>query len=90
MKELYLRVFGIVQGVFFRANTKKEADKLGLNGHVRNMPDGSVEIVAQGDEEALKKLVEWSSHGPEEAEVKKLEYHFREPADLFDKFEICY
>ncbi len=90
MKEIRIHVFGTVQGVFFRANTQKEAQKLGLVGYVRNLPDGSVEIVAQGDEEKLKELLEWSYHGPNEAEVKHLEFNYKDLTINTNKFEIRY
>jgi acylphosphatase len=63
-----------VQGVFFRAGTADEAKKLGLRGWVRNNPDGSVEIVAEGARTQLEKLLEWCIHGPEGAKVSGIEY----------------
>ena len=90
MKEIRIQVFGIVQGVFFRANTEKVAQKLGLNGYVKNLPDGSVEIVAQGDEDKLSKLLEWAYRGPEEAEVKHLEFSYKNPIQQFIDFKIRY
>lgn len=70
MKALNLKVTGSVQGVFFRAKTQAKAKELGLTGWVRNCEDGSVEIHAQGDEEAFKQLEEWCQHGPEAAKVE--------------------
>jgi acylphosphatase len=70
MKKLYeIRVFGKVQGVWFRKNTQAQASSLGILGFVRNEPDGSVWIHAEGDQVALEKLLKWCEKGPELAEV---------------------
>jgi acylphosphatase len=62
-------VSGTVQGVWFRANTKKEADKLGLTGWVRNLSDGRVEVMACGPKDKIAALDAWLRHGPEKAKV---------------------
>ncbi|HET8522289.1 MAG TPA: acylphosphatase [Thermomicrobiales bacterium] len=72
-QRLRIRVFGRVQGVFFRASTRREAHHLGLAGFARNEPDGSVLIEAEGDAEALARLVEWCQDGPPAAEVSRVE-----------------
>lgn len=64
-----LIVTGKVQGVFFRQSTLQEAQRLGLCGWVCNLPDGSVEIEAEGDEASLRDLVAWAQHGPPMARV---------------------
>ena len=63
------RVFGKVQGVFFRASTQKIATELGLVGYAKNRPDGSVEVLACGDKQALESLNEWLWVGPTYAKV---------------------
>lgn len=68
-RHLSIRVTGKVQGVFFRASTREEAQRLGLRGWVRNEPDGTVRIEAEGDEQALDQLVAWCQHGPAQAQV---------------------
>lgn len=73
MHQVKLRIFGKVQGVFFRASTQAKAQELGLAGWVKNEPDGSVSAVAQGDTKAVQQLVEWCHHGPEHAAVAKVE-----------------
>jgi acylphosphatase len=73
VKHLNIKVHGRVQGVFFRASTKTQAEALGINGFVRNEKDETVYIEAEGEEEALKKFVEWCSHGPKYAIVEKCE-----------------
>src|SRR3989304_3720452 len=64
---VHLRIHGRVQGVFFRASTMDKARELGLTGWVRNNPDGSVELVAEGCGEGVEKIVEWSHAGAVEA-----------------------
>lgn len=69
MKRLVIRVSGKVQGVFFRASARDEADRLGLRGFVRNEPDSSVYVEAEGDEIALTRFAEWCKKGPPRAKV---------------------
>jgi acylphosphatase len=69
MKACTIRVIGKVQGVFFRASAKDIADQLGICGIVRNEPDGSVCVEAEGDESALARFVEWCKKGPPNARV---------------------
>lgn len=65
-------VSGRVQGVFFRASTRTEALRLGLSGYARNLPDGRVEVHAEGDEAAIATLEQWLRHGPPMARVDHL------------------
>lgn len=69
----HYRVTGRVQGVFYRASTQARAQALGLNGWVRNCPDGSVELLASGAEQALEQLEGWLWQGPERARVTAVE-----------------
>jgi len=62
-------VGGRVQGVFFRASTREQARRLGLCGHARNLPDGQVEVVAAGTDEAIDALAQWLHVGPANARV---------------------
>jgi acylphosphatase len=66
-------VSGKVQGVFFRASTRIEADRLGLGGYARNLPDGRVEVLAVGAEDAVRDLAQWLQHGPPQARVDVVE-----------------
>lgn len=68
-KRLHLRIHGRVQGVFYRASTRDEARRLGLRGWVCNLANGGVEVLAEGDEQALGKLLRWARRGPPSAEV---------------------
>jgi len=72
MKAARFIVRGKVQGVFFRASTREEAERLALTGHARNLLDGSVEVVAYGDPQALDQLEVWLHRGPERAAVNEL------------------
>jgi acylphosphatase len=72
-------VRGRVQGVFFRAETRSRAESLGLAGSVRNLPDGSVEAVFEGDPERVESMVEWCKRGPDGASVEGIEASPEEP-----------
>lgn len=87
-RRVRLEIFGRVQGVFFRASTRKKAKNLGVYGWVRNRPDGSVEAVAEGPEEKVEALVEWAKRGPKLARVDNLEVHEEEFAGEFIEFEV--
>jgi len=82
-----IHVYGKVQGVFFRANTQNKAEALGIFGWVRNEPDGSVYIEAEGSEEQMKEFVDWCQHGPTYARVEKVE-HKEDELHGFQRFEI--
>ena len=73
IKTISIRVSGKVQGVFYRQSTKEKALSLGINGEVKNMPDGSVLIVATADEKLLEQLVLWCAQGPPRATVTNIE-----------------
>jgi acylphosphatase len=66
-------VRGLVQGVFYRASTCARADELGLAGWVRNRPDGSVELEAEGPVDKVEQLIEWCRRGPAGARVSGVE-----------------
>ncbi|MCH7650212.1 MAG: acylphosphatase [Nitrospinae bacterium] len=73
---VHMFVHGHVQGVFYRANTQKVAQGLGLTGWVKNCGDGSVEIHAEGDKDNLEELIEWCRHGPALAKVSKIDLNW--------------
>lgn len=73
MPAITLRITGRVQGVFFRARTKEVADRLGIRGWIRNEPDGSVSVFAEGTEEQLQDLEAWCRRGPPAARVDAVE-----------------
>lgn len=83
---VHLRIYGQVQGVFFRASTEAQARRLGLTGWVRNRPDGSVEVVAEGPSAKLEDMVAWSRHGPPRAQVERVEVEWSEATGEFSGF----
>jgi acylphosphatase len=85
---VHIIVHGVVQGVFFRYRTEQEATGLGLTGWVKNLPDGTVEIVCEGEKETVGKLVRWAHTGPSGAFVERTDVSFEEYTGRFPKFEI--
>jgi tRNA pseudouridine55 synthase len=86
--EFYAKVYGRVQGVGYRYSVKEKAQSLGIFGYVKNLEDGSVEVLAQGREENLQKLIEELKKGPFLARVDKLDIVFRKPLNIFYNFQI--
>jgi len=81
-------VSGVVQGVGFRYFTLRIARELGLKGFVRNLPDGRVEVVAEGDKEALARLIDKLHVGPWLARVESVDVRWEEYKGEFDSFDI--
>ncbi|HLG19972.1 MAG TPA: acylphosphatase [Bdellovibrionota bacterium] len=81
-------VSGRVQGVFYRATARDQAMDLGLKGFVRNLPDGCVELEAEGEEEALESLLRWSQHGPPSARVEKVTVEWLSPSRTGGGFQV--
>ena len=80
-------ISGKVQGVFFRASTREQAQRIGLRGYARNLPDGSVEVLAVGTDDAIRQLERWLQHGPPHARVDHVERSTAE-VDAGDGFSI--
>lgn len=87
-KRAEIIIIGTVQGVFFRQGVKSEAERLELTGWVRNEEDGSVRIVAEGEEENLQKLIEWCKKGTELAKVEEVKTEWGIADHKFSGFEI--
>lgn len=68
-------VSGRVQGVGFRASCRTVAERLGVDGTVRNLSDGTVEVDAAGDADAVEQLVDWCRNGPRQAHVSSVQFH---------------
>ena len=83
-------IYGKVQGVYFRFNTKNIAEKLGLTGWVRNTTDGKVEAVFEGDEKKIFNMIEWCSKGPSDAQVNKIEIIRKKYSKEYNNFSIIY
>lgn len=79
-----LLVHGLVQGVGFRFSAMHEARQSGVNGWVRNRLDGTVEIQAEGDADAVRAMVRWAAHGPVGAKVERLEVRDGKPEGCND------
>ncbi|MHA1460546.1 MAG: acylphosphatase [Promethearchaeota archaeon] len=90
MKRIIIHVYGYVQGVFFRFTTRKVARNLGLTGIVKNLPDGGVYIEAEGSEDKLTELLKFAKKGPKAAEVRNLEYEYKETQHKFKGFEYSF
>lgn len=88
MNRVHIFVSGLVQGVFFRDSTRQKAEELGLTGWVRNLSDGRVEIVAEG--EKTEELVSWVREGPSVARVDKVDLEYMDYVGEFNSFGIRY
>jgi acylphosphatase len=87
MKHYNIRVTGLVQGVFFRDSARSKARELGINGIVKNQPDGSVYIEAEGPADILAGFLAWCKQGPEMARVDTLKMEEAAPRK-YRSFEI--
>ena len=87
MKTIHAIIFGKVQGVFFRDNTQRTAYEHGITGWVRNNADGTVELEASGNEQALQKFQAWLKVGPTKAHVTDIKLNELE-LKIFDDFKI--
>ena len=90
MVRAHLRIYGLVQGVFFRSSMRRIALKLGLTGWVRNLPDGSVEAVVEGPKDKVEELIRWAHRGPPLARVERVEVKWEEYRGEFKDFRIRY
>lgn len=90
VRRLEATVHGRVQGVGFRYHTKKEAQKLGLSGWVRNLRSGEVELVAEGDRDDLQQLLKAVRKGPPMAWVEQVDVDWNEPKGENGPFEVTF
>ncbi len=88
MKRLVARVYGHVQGVFFRDTTRRHAQQRDVTGWVRNERDGTVQVVAEGEEQALERLLEFLHRGPSAARVERVEAEWQSATGEFKTFHI--
>jgi acylphosphatase len=88
MPQIQVKVHGKVQGVGYRYNALKIAQSLDVTGFVRNLPDGTVEIVAEGSDEQLNALIDWAHRGPSGAEVTQVDVVKDDDHSRFDRFTI--
>ena len=90
MKRIHVYISGLVQGVFFRARTHREATRLGLVGWVRNCPDGRVEAVFEGAEGKIREMLDWCRRGPKYARVDHVEVIEEPWTGAFRDFTVRY
>lgn len=83
-------VSGRVQGVFFRAETRRAAERFGVFGWVRNNSDGTVEAVFEGEKIRVDSMIDWCKGGPPHAKVKSADVEWGDYSDEFGSFEITY
>ena len=88
MVHLELTIRGRVQGVAFRYHAMAQARRLGLTGRVRNRPDGTVQLRAEGERESLELLAAWAARGPDHAHVDGCEVRWSGAADRWNDFQI--
>ena len=83
-------ISGRVQGVFFRMETKRAADRFGVSGWVRNLRDGTVEAVFEGDRDRVDATLEWCKEGPPHAQVSDVKVDWEDFAGEFNGFDVTY
>ncbi len=88
IRRVRLQVSGRVQGVYFRMFTQKKARQLDIKGFVRNLPDGTVEIIAEADHVGIEQLIQWCHKGPITARVDQVDMIELEMDEAFTAFEI--
>ena len=86
-KSIRLFISGSVQGVFFRNFIKEQADKHGVNGYVRNMEDGRIEVFLEGDIDSVDKMISISKRGPQHSLIRNVEQK-KEKFQGFKEFKI--
>ena len=90
LASVHVIVHGRVQGVNFRAFAARRAEELGLTGYVRNLANGAVEVVAEGERDGLKKLSEYLKTGPPSARVDSIVTDWSEYSGSYSEFDIRY
>lgn len=89
-KRMHLIIEGRVQGVWFRESTRRQAVSLGISGWVKNRPEGTVEALLEGPEDAVLRLVAWCGKGPSAAGVTKIHETEETWRGEFDTFDVLY
>ena len=86
--KVHIFLYGRVQGVAFRYYTKVMADKLGVKGWIRNLPDGKVEAIIEGDRDKVTRMIEWCKKGPSMAFVEDINIDWLPYTGEFKRFSI--
>lgn len=84
----HIKIIGLVQGVFFRASAMRKARTLGITGWIRNLDDGSLEIIVEGELSIIDNFIAWCKFGPPNAKVERIHIQFESPKDEFNDFRI--
>lgn len=82
LRSAHVFVVGRVQGVGYRASTRAMAERLGLRGWVKNLPDGRVEALFEGSQESIEAMLRWCHVGPPAADVQRVQVTYRDPLHL--------
>lgn len=88
LRRVHLRIIGLVQGVSYRASTRDEAQRLGVKGWVRNLPNGDVEAMAEAEGADVERLITWCQRGPDEARVQEVKVTEAAMDTPFASFEV--
>lgn len=90
MKQVRVRILieGRLQAMNFRFNAQRQANKLGLVGFVRNLTDGRIEIEAQGEENNVKKMLDWCQEEPHSSQIRSILFRYDEPANRYSDFSV--
>lgn len=87
-EQAHVYVSGKVQGVFFRDSARRQAEDLGLDGWITNLPDGRVEALFEGPSDSVREMVRWCEEGPSSADVDDVETEYGEPQGDTRGFEV--
>ena len=87
-KRFEARISGRVQGVGFRFFVRQAASEFGITGYVRNEPDGSLEVVAESEEDVLRKFLDMLWEGPRSARVGDIQVSWGPPSDEYERFSV--
>jgi len=87
---VHVIISGRVQGVWFRASTKQKAEQLGITGWVRNTAEGNVEAIFEGEEDLVKKMIDWCHRGPPSAQVRHVNVKNQPSTNGFEGFSVRY
>ena len=87
-KRVHLIITGRVQGVWYRSYTKDKAQKIGLTGWIRNLENGDVEAIFEGEEKAIEEMIVWCYSGSPLAEIDDIQTMYEKFSDEFEEFTI--
>ena len=83
-------ISGRVQGVFYRLETQNAANRIGVNGWVRNLPDGTVEAIFEGEKDRVRDIIAWCQNGPQNARVDQVKVDWQNYTGEFSDFKVTY